>query len=408
MKVVQINCTYDYGSTGKITKDLHNALKENGIESVVLYGRRQKSTQKDVIKTCSELEAKGYNLISRVTGRPYAVAPSGTRKLIAQLEQQKPDIVHLQCINGFFVDIYQLLNYLKKKNISTVLTLHAEFMYTGNCGHAFDCDQWKTGCKKCPDKKKALNSFACAPVFLNWCKMKEAFEGFDSMMLCPVSEWLKMRAQQAEILNQYPMCTVFNGIDTTIFSYNREVADEMRNKLQLNGKKVILHVTANYKNPMKGGKYITKLSQKVDDSKYCVIVVDGNDNPPPEEFCGLYWGRAKNQQELSALYMLADVMTITSSRECLPTTCVESLCCGTPIVCFDFHDGFGEPGFPQEYVKMVPFGDINKLTETILYTLQDVCCKEFISSEMKKIFGKKTMMNNYMQIYRDIQKIKNT
>ena len=41
MKVLQVNCVYDYGSTGKITKDLHEGLIKRGIDSVVLYGRRQ-------------------------------------------------------------------------------------------------------------------------------------------------------------------------------------------------------------------------------------------------------------------------------------------------------------------------------------------------------------------------------
>lgn len=402
MKVVQINCTYDYGSTGKITRDLHNALKSKGIESVVLYGRRQKSTEKDVIKTCSEFEAKAFNVISRVTGRPYSGSPIGTRKIISELERIKPDVVHLQCINGYFVNVHKLLKVLKEKKIPVVLTLHAEFMYTGNCGYAFECNQWKSGCKQCPDKKKALNSSVFAPVYWNWKKMQQAFDGFEALVLCPVSEWVKMRARQSAILNQYSMHTVFNGIDTTVFSYKKEIGDELRKKLQLTDKKVILHVTANYKNPVKGGDYITKLSQQLDRGKYCLVVVDGNENTPPEDFYGLYWGRAKSQEELASLYMLADVMTITSSRECLPTTCVESLCCGTPIVCFDFHDGFGEPGFPQEYVKMVPFGQTSVLKNQIEMMIENKINKEKIASDCQKIFSYENMTKNYMEIYQSL------
>ena len=176
----------------------------------------------------------------------------------------------------------------------------------------------------------------------------------------------------------------------------------MRKKLQLTDKKVILHVTANYKNPVKGGDYITKLSQQLDRGKYCLVVVDGNENTPPEDFYGLYWGRAKSQEELASLYMLADVMTITSSRECLPTTCVESLCCGTPIVCFDFHDGFGEPGFPQEYVKMVPFGQTSVLKNQIEMMIENKINKEKIASDCQKIFSYENMTKNYMEIYQSL------
>ena len=128
MKILQINCVYDYGSTGKITRDIHKSLQKNGFDSVVLYGRRQKVQEAGVYKTCTEFEAKAWNVLSRLTGQPYAVTPFGTLTLLHRLEREKPDVVHLQCINGYFVDIYRLLNYLKKNHIPTVLTLHAEFM----------------------------------------------------------------------------------------------------------------------------------------------------------------------------------------------------------------------------------------------------------------------------------------
>ena len=95
MKILQINCVYDYGSTGKLTRCIHEGLVERGIESVVLYGRRDKKNISNVYKTCTELEAKTWNLISRVNGHPYEVAPVGTSKLIRYLKKEKPDVVHL-------------------------------------------------------------------------------------------------------------------------------------------------------------------------------------------------------------------------------------------------------------------------------------------------------------------------
>lgn len=62
---------YKTGSTGKITADLHNALKKKGIESVVCYGRGPKINEPNVYKTCSEVYSKFNNLISRFTGIMY-------------------------------------------------------------------------------------------------------------------------------------------------------------------------------------------------------------------------------------------------------------------------------------------------------------------------------------------------
>ena len=35
MKVFQVNCVYKRGSTGKIVEDIHKALKEKDIESII-------------------------------------------------------------------------------------------------------------------------------------------------------------------------------------------------------------------------------------------------------------------------------------------------------------------------------------------------------------------------------------
>ena len=39
MNILQINCVYGVGSTGNITRDLHQALLARGHRSAVLYGR---------------------------------------------------------------------------------------------------------------------------------------------------------------------------------------------------------------------------------------------------------------------------------------------------------------------------------------------------------------------------------
>lgn len=400
MKVVQINCTYDYGSTGKITRDLHSALKNEGMESVVLYGRRQKSTEKDVIKTCSEFEAKAFNVISRVTGRPYSGAPIGTRKLISELERIKPDLVHLQCINGYFVNIHKLLNVLKEKKIPVVLTLHAEFMYTGNCGHAIECEEWKSGCVRCPNIYKAIHSVCFDTAHRNWMDMKSAFDGFDNLHICAVSDWVKMRAKQSPILNQYNIYTILNGIETKVFFYRENEAYCFKHNNNLQKKKIILHVTADFQNPNKGGKYITELSNYLDPEKYTVIVVDGNGNSKPEQFQGIYWGRAKSQEELAVLYSAADVTVLTSERETFSMVCAESLCCGTPVI--GFRAGAPEMIALTDYSEFVDYGKMDELFALVeKWTMLGKNTKVISESAHKK-YSAKSMVDSYCSLYRRI------
>ena len=83
MKILQVNCVYNTGSTGKIMYDVHTELVKNGYNSVVCYGRGAKTTDKNVYKTCGEVYSKFNNLLSRFTGIMYGGCYFSTNKLIS-------------------------------------------------------------------------------------------------------------------------------------------------------------------------------------------------------------------------------------------------------------------------------------------------------------------------------------
>ena len=62
MKVLQINCVYNTGSTGKIMQDIDHRLQAQGIETVICYGRGKNVSVPGVYKTCGELYSKWNNL----------------------------------------------------------------------------------------------------------------------------------------------------------------------------------------------------------------------------------------------------------------------------------------------------------------------------------------------------------
>ena len=249
MKILQVNNVYGRGSTGKIVSDLHRALKRNGIESVVCYGRGPVVNEEDVHKLSSELVAKFNILRARFTGLPYGGASAATNRLFQIIRIEQPDIVHLHCINEQTVDIYRLLNYLKKNRVKTVLTLHAEFLHTGSCGHAYECEKWKSGCGGCPQLWAATKSYYFDRTHTAWKRMKDAFCGFDNLEIIAVSKWLEDRAKQSPIMSQYPFATILNGLDTDdVFRIAASLAhDRLRKKHNLKKEeKVVLHVTANF------------------------------------------------------------------------------------------------------------------------------------------------------------------
>ena len=80
MKVLQINCVYANGSTGKIVEDAHKYYLSNGIDSVVVYGRGQGESDENLYRVSSEYIAKFRNLLSRATGNIYGYGRADTKK----------------------------------------------------------------------------------------------------------------------------------------------------------------------------------------------------------------------------------------------------------------------------------------------------------------------------------------
>ena len=107
---------------------------------------------------------------------------ASTRKLISIIKREKPDVVHVHCVNGHVVNIYNIITYLKKSKIKTVLTLHAEFMHTANCGHAYECEKWKTGCGNCPRNKSVTSSWVFDNTHKSWLKMKKASDPSEAFL----------------------------------------------------------------------------------------------------------------------------------------------------------------------------------------------------------------------------------
>lgn len=357
MKILQINCVYDRGSTGKIVKDIHQQLFAEGHESVVCYGR-QRGTITDipnVYKFCTELEGDFWHALNRYLGTlAYGGLWLSTRKIISIIKSENPDVVHLHCINGYSVNIYRLLEYLGVHNIKTVVTHHAEFFYTGNCGYAYDCLKWtkEPGCGKCPILTEATGSRYIDNTARAWKKMKVAFAFHkkEYLLFTSVSPWVKSRMEMSPITGGHECIVVENGLDVSVFH-----PYEKTNNLT----PLIFHATANFttnKDNIKGGYYIVELARKLPNVIFKVACGSlGKIENLPNNLEIL--GKVANQLELAKLYSQADLTVISSKRETFSMITAESLCCGTPIV--GFKAGGPESIAIPDYSSFVEYGDMD-------------------------------------------------
>lgn len=403
MKVLQINTVYKQGSTGKIVYDIHRDLLQHGITSVICYGHGKKTNEPGIYRLVGMPYAKLQALESRVTGLMYGGCRLSTRRLIRIIQEEMPDIVHVHCINGHFVNIYRIIQWLKNNRIKTVLTLHAEFMHTANCGYSFDCEKWKTGCGNCPRLKRETKAWFFDRTHDSWLKMKNAFEGFsEDLVVTSVSPWLMERAKQSPILCKMKHLTILNGVDTDIFKPYK--TNDLRSSLGLKATdKIVLHVTADFSlNPdhIKGGYYVCNIANRMKNENVQYIVAGPYDQTKQYPNNMLMLGKIANQVELAKLYSMADVTLLTSKKETFSMIVAESLCCGTPIV--GFEAGAPEQITIKEHSEFVTYGDVDALEKQLRKRVVGKKDSERISFAASEKYAKRVMSQKYYELYKAV------
>lgn len=396
MKIIQINCIYKRGSTGKIVYDLHSLAVENGFESIVLYGRGKKVKEKNVYKVSSEIEAKVHSLQSKIDGVEFSHSAIATAKIIKIIKTEKPDVVHLHCLNGHFVNVYKLLDFLKENGIPTVLTLHAEIMHTAGCDHALECNKWEQLCHDCNKIKGAASRYFRDDAKHCFELMQRTMNGFDNLAVVGVSGWLTERARKSGVFKWFggTFQTIKNGINETVFRNRSDF--NIREKYGLDERPIVLHVTSDFNHYLKGGDYVLEVAKLLPEYNFIIIGKNAPVDLLPENV--LTMQNTNNQLELAQMYSDADVTLLTSKKETFSMVCAESLCCGTPVV--GFEAGAPETIAIKEYSRFVPYGKTEKLADIIKNMIIN---PPSVNTDLTgKVYSSKTMWENYYALYKKI------
>lgn len=401
MRVLLIDVNCKYSSTGKIVYDLYTNLNNDRHTAAICYGRGPLVKEPMIHKFSSNLEMYIHAFLTRVTGFTGIYSPIATNRLIKYIEKFQPDIVHIHELHAYFVNITPLIDYLKKKKIKTVWTFHCEFMYTGKCGHAYECEKWKVECGDCPQVREYPSSLFFDFTKKMFNEKKRLLHNFNNLTIVTPSEWLANRVKQS-FLKDKDIRVIHNGIDTTNVFYPRKF-EHLKKKHNITDEKIVLAVAPNLMSEQKGGKWILNLAKKfknVDKIKFILIGVDDLNQDFDDNIIAL--GRTSNQIELAEYYSMADVFVICSKRENFPTTCLEALSCGTPIVGFDA--GGTKETTPSKFGRFVKYGNISNLTEAVLEILEKRIDSSLCEQFGKDAYSKKRMYKCYLDIYKSDNK----
>ena len=396
MKILLIDVNCKQSSTGKIVYDLYTQCNKDGYTASIYYGRGPRVDEPNIYKFSSTIEVYLHALLTRITGLTGYYSFFSTRKLIKFIASYQPDVVHIHELHAYFVNIIPIMNYLKKNNIRTIWTFHCEFMYTGKCGYAYDCEKWKNECGKCP----YLRDYPSSLIFDFTKKMfndkKKAFKDFDNLTIVTPSKWLADRVKQS-FLNDKRIEVIHNGIDTRNIFYPREF-DHLKIKHNIIGKKIVLAVAPDLMSKRKGGRRVLDLAKRIKNENVKFILIGVKDLSEKFDDNVIALGRTKNQQELAEYYSMADVFVICSLRENFPTTCIEAISCGTPVC--GFNAGGNIETAPYPLGKFVEYGDIDALIDAVSSMLDQEISVEECSNYGKMTYSKENMYKNYLELYK--------
>lgn len=390
MKILQINSTCGFGSTGRIAVDILNTVAENGGEGLICYGRGNAESSIPSYKIGSETLVKIHGALSRVTDRQGFYSTSATKALVGKIKEYNPDIIHLHNIHGYYLDIRVLFNYLKKCGKPIVWTLHDCWAFTGHCAYftVSGCEKWKTGCNNCPSKKEYPQSLLFDSSEKNYNEKKELFTGLTNLTLVTPSVWLKELVKES-FMREYPVKVINNGINTDIF---KPTESDFRKKYGVEDKKIFLGVASVWEE-RKGLGDLIKTAKLLNENEILVIVglTGAQISQMPKNVIGIE--RTQSAKELAEIYTESDVFLNPTYEDNYPTTNLEAIACGVPVVTY-------ETGGSPESVSVgrgisVPVGDIEKMykaAQTLVGVKTD-CPIEF---DAKKKYSE------YEKLYKEI------
>lgn len=402
MRIALLNMT-QVGSTGKIMLQIADLVRREGYEaktySPVIYSRHSKTLSPslpDHYTWGTRLESAVHYYLGSFLGQNGRLSRRGTKQLLKDLDAFRPDIIHLNNLHSFCINLPMLFRYIKKHKIKVIWTLHDCWSFTGHCPHFVmeKCEKWKTGCHHCPRHRSYPKSYVDDSRWMYRLK-KKWFTGVKDLTLVTPSNWLAQLTRES-FLKDYPVKVISNGIDLSVFS---PMESDFRKKYACEDKKIVLGVSFGW-DKKKGLDVFIELAKRLD-KNYQIVLVGTNatlDAQLPPNIISIH--RTDSQKALAEIYTAADVFINPTREDTFPTVNIEALACGTPVITFATG---GSPEVLDETCGIVVAkDDICELQKRILQVCETTAFSAISCVNRAKCFNMNEKFYEYIALYKEI------
>jgi putative colanic acid biosynthesis glycosyltransferase len=395
VRILQINSIANSGSTGRITEEIGNVLLAHGHESYIAYGRGHAKSSSNLIKIGNKRDVYLHGAYTLLTDKHGFASSRATQKFIEKIEKIRPDLIALHNLHGYFINLPILFKYINSVNIPIVWTLFDCWAFTGHCSYFDDinCIKWQTYCEKCPKYKNYPTSWLDNSS-QNFENKKQLFTSVKKMELITHSKWLGDLVKQS-FLKNYSANVTPSAINLDLF---KPISSDLRERFNLGNKKIILGCASTWSS-RKGYHDFIKLVQFLNND-FQVIMIGLNQ----EELKGLPkniigFKRTESIEELAQWYSLAFVFVNPTTQDNFPTTNLESLACGTPVITYD--TGGSPEAIDASTGFVVEKGNVSGIVEKIYqldamdYDMISIACR----ARAERLYDKKARYMDYLRIF---------
>lgn len=245
------------------------------------------------------------------------------------------DVIYVHWVlMGFLnLDSIKELIFSKKK---IIIFMHDMWYMTGGCHYAIDCTSFKDSCGNCPIFPKNEN-VASKQLILK----ESIFQKCTNLYFISPSVWLKKLSKESAILGKKEVFFIPNYFNSDVFKPKDKSLIRVELGLPIN-KYIICFGAVSIDSPYKGWKYLKKALEYLCNSftpEEVEILVFGEVNTDLISndimFKVNFLGYLQEEIAISKAYNAADVFVLPSTMDNQPTTVIESLNCGIPVVVFD-------------------------------------------------------------------------
>jgi len=323
--------------------------------------------------------------------------------LIRNMWLKNADLIHLHNIHSHsrYFSLLQL-PYLSRTPL--LWTLHDMWPMTGHCYYPSDCTRWMNCCGNCPDLGiyPRMLFDATAPMFF----VKRRLLKSTDITLAAPSEWMKNQTERSPIFAGKQVCQIPNGIDMKVYYPRNRLA--IRAELGIKEvDRVLLFVSSQLDDPRKGlSQLIHALNRLLIPRERLLIMTMGGGNCEQfSDFRTISLGYQANEEYMSRIYSAADLQVVPSLQDNLPNVVLESLACGTPVVCFDcggLRDIINH--FDNGYLAR--FKDVTDLATGIEWVLNrpinDVVLREKAVASIRRRFDLTITTAAHVELYKEL------